>query len=404
MSCRAAKSTCVLLSLLAMSLAAPAQEKPPATQPEVKFKLVKTPYAVEITEGDVLAEAFHYVAVVRVASVGFGTSNLRDFLASCVRNTPKDVLASDYVRSFLATQGDRAIRCKGARMPDLGPRGMSPSSGYRMPARTVRPGAGGMIGSPQPSPQSEAEFVILAANAERAKELVRGLIVAYNHGWARTERQEQLAWAKAEESRLPELKAQLAKAQQGFAEVDVKWRQYEDIGKDALSALKTEKWLLAVKLPGVEARLIAAKELLGRREKLPAGQVGQVEGIYIASQIELAGLLASKAKVDLLVTSAAKREQLSAGYNRAKSAVTDAELTIERAERKIEAHRGAANAVSPLKLLDAEVPIHPVKWVRLPAAGRPAAYPRRTGVRGAGAYPSLQPPSGAMPSPPGGRR
>ncbi len=402
MSCRAAKSACVLLSLLAMSLAAPAMEKPPATQPEVNFKLVKTPYAVEIIEGDVLAEAFHYVAVVRVASVAFGTSNLRDFLANCVSHTPKDVLASDYVRSFLATQGEGAIRCKLVSMRDLEPRGIGRSTAYAMPARTVRPGAGGMIGSPQPSRQSEAEFVILAANAERAKELVRGLIVAYNHGWAGTHRQEQLARAKSEESRLPELKAQLAKAQQGFAAVDVKWRQYEDIGKDALSALKTEKWLLAVKLPGVEARLIAAKELLGRREKLPAGQVGQVEGIYITAQIELAGLLASKAKVDQLVTSAAKRQQLSGDYNRAKSAVTFAESQIKQAERNMETYRRRANDLAPLKLLDAEVPIHPVKWVKLPAR-RPAAYPRPA-VGGGPAYRSPRAPSSAMPSVPRQRR
>lgn len=109
---KAARLTCVLALVSAAGASAPAAKKVAATQPEVKFRVMETPYSLAENAVDPLVkETSKYVAIVRADDRGLGglRPNLSHRLAEFVDKTPREVLADDVVRAFLKTQLGRTI-------------------------------------------------------------------------------------------------------------------------------------------------------------------------------------------------------------------------------------------------------------------------------------------------------
>lgn len=431
---RIIRSTCVLLALLALAATAAGADKPPTTQPKVTFKVVKTAYAVEMFgEDPILTEGMKYVAVVRARLGGWHGSvvPLENVLRSMVASTPREYLPSEEIRAFLMTQAGRAIRhtvsgrwtgtrpetprsTPGTRTyprPALG----AGAYGYRAPSRRTYPRAsvgvvprGGVVrpltGVMQPGPTRRVtpvrpgmapaapvhEFLILAPSEERARQLVRALIVVYNHGWAYPRRKDALQAFENEKARLPELQAHLAEAEKRLADIQAKVDRHEDIGEEGLSALKSEKWLLEVKLAGVKARLKAVGRLAGPGQGRGDEYHVQLATIRLTTEIDLADLLARMGRADQLIVSATKRQRLERELQQAHHPVAEGRHGVERCENSIAGNEQNAKSelYAPFKLLDEAVPIHPIKWVKPPPPPRGtsgfapgARYPRPGIVR-----------------------
>ena len=263
---RIIRSTCALLALLALAATAARADKPPTTQPKVTFKVVKTPYAVEMFgEDPILTEGMKYVAVVRARLGGWdGRVPLENVLRSMVASTPREYLPSEEIRSFLMTQTGRAIRHRmvggdwtgtreeiprylgpgtyvrprpsrvpsagagayGTRRPSVGRTGARPDQPFsRQPPSLMgrgrvapRPAGTSMRPLERPREAPVHEFLILAPSEERAKELVRALIVVYNHGWAYPGGTDLLQATENEKARLLKLQPQLAEAEKRLAD------------------------------------------------------------------------------------------------------------------------------------------------------------------------------------------
>ena len=435
---RIIRSTCVLLALLGLVATAGPADKPPATQPKVTFKVVKAPYAVEMFgEDPILTEGMKYVAVVRARLGEWGWGALlsaRDQLRGWVERTPKQHLPSEEIRSFLMTQAGRAIRhtvsgrwtgtrrdtsrysWPGASMrpgAPIGPRpSRVPSAGagafgtrtlgprpYQPPPRRPARPMGRVGAAPRPLERPREapvhEFLILAPSEERARQLVQALIVVYNHGWAYPGRKDALQAAENEKARLPELQAHLAEAEKRLADIQAEVNRHEDIGEEGLSALKSEKWLLAVKLAGVKARLKAVGRLAGPGQGRGDEYHVQLATIRLTTEIDLADLLARMGRADQLIVSATRRQQLEGQLLNADRSTAGSRHGVERCKNSIAANEQNAKGelYAPFKLLDEAVPIHPIKWVKPPppppGPGFPpgARYPRPGTVRpGTGGY------------------
>ena len=425
--------------MLAAAAATSAAEKSPTTQPEIGFRIFKTPHRVEIFQEDpLLTEGFKYVAVIRARAAALAPNDVRGTLAEFVRRTPREHLASEDIRSFLATQGGRAIRIRfahvlrpgpvqtgtagqppgptGAGMPQplpamrggsprqmsaYSPRSMPEPSGGGMMTTGSAPGPYGVGGRPRGvvAPRQAVvgtairEFLILAPSEDRAKQLVAALIVVYNQGWAHPQRQLHLEQADALEAELPRLQAKLREAEARQAEVQAQIDKCEDIGADALSALKAEKWLLEVRLTGIKARLEAAEKILATEKERarvrndPSVHAAPLEKILIDGRIELADLLARQARVGELVKSGTRRAQL---WPRAGQAVREVKAAKERLatqKRSVASYRASANSeqVAPFELLDDQVPIHPIQWIKVAAGPRPTPRPSMFGPATGGA-------------------
>lgn len=422
---------CALLAMLAV--AAGAAEKAPTTRPAVKFKLLEAPYAVEILQADpILTEGMKYVAVVRARLGGWGPVSLEDQLRHWVENTPREHQPSEEIRSFLMTQSGRAIRHTmttrwrvdppgvmgvspraGTRYDPADGPGYAPSAGSpgaytrppvrstRTPARpSVRPGVdarGGMgadVMRPRagPAPRERPaelpihQFLILAPTRERAEQLVGALITVYDHGWAYPQQQLLRQAAENERARLPDLRARLTEVEKRFAEVKAKVDKHEDIGAEGLSALKSEKWLLAVRLEGIKARFDMAERILqqerdrAKARNEPSVHVPLLEKAIIDGRIELAGLLAREAKADQLIASAIQREALEVELLKADRPVSGSKSDVERCQWQIAAYEQDAESElhAPFKLLGDAVAIHPIKWVK-PPPRQPTMYDMRGG-------------------------
>ncbi len=371
--------------------------QPPTTQPQVEFKTVETPYPVEVSEQEaILMESLKYVAVLR-AELPAGERAV-GLLAHLVQDTPKEALPSEEIRSFLETQDGRAIRITPISGPEplrpsgLDERGAGPVPSPRLAPQPYGPTHGGtvvpfrrpVLPSPQvylpapawPEQERLYQIVVLAPSEQRARQLVRAMIVAYDYGWSYAERRRWLDSAKAEEDRLPPLRAELEKAKKALEEVQAKMDKLPDIVPEALAALRSEKWMLEVKQSGVQARAEAAQKLLAKPQT--EGQMDQLRAILILAQIDLGEVLARREKVEQLIQLGTQRQRLLPERDRAQKAVTGRADELMALERQVAACRQAAEdkMYAPLRPLG-EVKIHPVKLVKVqvPGPGIPSGYP-----------------------------
>lgn len=418
MIARIMRLTCVLALVSATGASAPAAGPVATTQPKVKFRVMETPYTLlENAVDPLVKETSKYVAIVRADDRGLGAylSDLSVRLPEFVDKTPREVLADDVVRAFLKTQLGHAIILR--RVEPLGrgvPRGARPSSMGPMtgsvPVRPPSAYAGTSSSAMRYRIGQEGPlvygFVILAPTAERAKELARALITVYNHGWAYPERRMYLKAAEEQRARLPKLRAQLKEAKASLAKAEAEMDRYEKIGQDGMASLRKEKWIVEVRLAGVRARLKAAAKLEPDRRRLPPEAANRLkermEGIRIVAEVELAGLLASKARIDELIKSGAKYEQLRRGDHRAAVGLVNARgKELKRCETAIAEYREQAKRVA-FHLVDEAIPVQPIKWTQ--PRRPPGMSPRGMGGAGSFARPGIAPRgSGRTPPRPGGR-
>jgi len=205
-----------------------------------------------------------------------------------------------------------------------------------------------------------------------------------------------LKMAEEQRARLPKLRAQLKEAKASMAKVQAELDRYEQVDKEGMAALRKEKWIVEVKIAGVRARLKAAAKLEPKHRGLSL--VERIEDIRIVAEVELAGLLASKARIDELIKSGAKYEKLRRGDHRVAGLRVGRGLAeLKGCETAIADCREKAKSIA-FHLVDEAIPVKPIKWIKPQRA--PGMMPR--GMGGAGGFdrPGSAPTRGIRPSVP----
>jgi len=346
---------------------APAAEKAPAevTEPVIpERKLVFEEADVELPmklfEADAKLLEQHYVAVFRITADARGPRSLPGNLDSVyqsaifrapgpsfgnvMENTPKERLPSRELVSILTHNARRHVM---SRMLD----DEEAPDGFRV-----------------------VEFKVLGPTPEAVTELVVAILQLYDYGLSYPIQRESLRLVQQGEAVLAELRPELKKAEAELARQEEQlepYREYEDITKESLADLMTQRRLLLVDLAGVEARIAECQKNL--HDPRTSAWKEQVETIMIAAQIELVGLRARKEYIDHVVEKGRERLALSSDVFQAKAKRSTLGVRVSRIEDDVEANRSQRKRFEPFPIEGGKITIHPVRWYS------PDDYPRSPG-------------------------
>jgi hypothetical protein len=215
-------------------------------------------------------------------------------------------------------------------------------------------------------PKGTISFIVLAPTSERAKELTRAVITLLDYGFSFPMQRECLLRKGPEQERLATSRASLREVEAevaGYEKQLEAFAEYEDVTQEALNGLITQQRLISVDLAGVRARIRACTNILADRDKLRPSQVDQVEQIKITAEIELVGLEARKAAIDLIVGKAAERRELSAKLTFARAKATSGENGVISIQKRIDEFESARRRYEPLPIEGEVIPVHPIKWI-----------------------------------------
>jgi hypothetical protein len=209
------------------------------------------------------------------------------------------------------------------------------------------------------------EFRVLAPTAEKAKELVGGMLSLYDYGLIYPKQQELLREKDFFQERLAERRPDISKAQEeikGLQEQLEKLKEFEGISPETLSGLITQQRLISVDTDGVKARIDACNTLLKRIPREDSNRWEQIEGLRVAAQVELAGLEARRDSMKEIVDKARQHRDLigkvaakNRGLGIAQRVIRDYEGDISKVEEY------QTNAV-PFPVENNEVNIRRIKW------------------------------------------
>ena len=154
------------------------------------------------------------------------------------------------------------------------------------------------------------EYQILAPTAQRAKELVRGMVSLYEWGIFRPIEEKVLAEKKTGEDRLPEMRARSTKLQEEIKDLEArceKLKDVETISDETLNGLMTQQRLMSVDVDGVKARIEACKKL---REQAVPRREQELDNLLVTAEIDLAGLEARQNSIKEIIDRARLRREL----------------------------------------------------------------------------------------------
>ena len=334
-----------------------------AAQKEAKVKILETPYVLEKPAGNTLIVESRYVAIVRGLAPALGdgyapkstvfasprssSANIRNSLARMVDSTPPEDLPSEDIRRFLSTQGGQAIRYRALNLQPAPPSGTHPTDEERRKARE----------------ECVHEYRILTSTPRRAEELARALILVYNTTRDK-EKQAMLADLEGHKKKLPELKSACDKAQASYDPLRSRLDTLAEIRAETVSALETKKWLLAVDWAGAKTKQDAVQELMKESGELSEAALQQLEEIRITVHIELAGIVARRARVDEILKIAQNRAELLPKYEAAEIRLKNAQIELERHERLIESSTqySESSMFDHFKVENNTILIQPIQW------------------------------------------
>jgi len=366
MSVKLMKCALTLACLSAFVLPVDGGERETPTETRIAVKVLQEPLTVKAPrDPDILLES-KFVAVVQGKGVFFDRNSfnlvvvvdpsvdlppylhLRKFL---VENYGRRIL--HYVNGRRFDQPPRLDR-SAAGSPGMGapsrmgpPPGMGAPPGMGMPPGRGAPPLVGLpylrsrrrVGMPiKAVPKSIHKFLILAPNPERAEELARALVAAYN---SQAQRLSDIGQAELEEieKRLAKLTEEITKTQEIYENVSQQLQKLEPMPKRVYEELKTKDWMLRVDIAGVKGKLVLVVKLLeGLRNKTrPSEQtLLKIEEIRTVAEVELAGLLEQRRKTEELLKMYNQQEALQTQQARAKDVLTGAKKNKLEAQSRME--------------------------------------------------------------------
>ena len=426
-------SLAILCLLAAAGLPGLSAEEKPGTAParaELKFQVLDVPYPYHALQP--LERECRFVLIMQVKLPATAVASLQRDLPGLLSRIPDKQLPPEEVRDLL--REGRVIRYlsvtfpQGARAPgrleyrrDVGmepeytsvrpgvsptpsaggpprpaigsdrylpgrrePTSVRPGAAYPAPTGYYRPGAvgapamlrGGSYVPPAPAPEGKAvcEIALLARTVEQAEQLARGLIAAYDLGWAEHERQNLLAAIEQNKQQLAQLQPRLEETEALRKTLHEKVEKFADIPEKTIDELKTKGWLLDVELEGVRARITAAEKLLKQLAKTGTSPESyrQVELMTMVAQIDMAGLLGQKQCVRNLLEEAEgrkaacqellKHDQRFGGIRGQKESL---EQTITTQQDLL-----ASDLFKSLEVVGNRATIQPVRWPEEPPRDR----------------------------------
>jgi hypothetical protein len=217
----------------------------------------------------------------------------------------------------------------------------------------------------QPRGAGYSEFRILAPSPERAAELAQTLVQLFDEGLTAPIQQFIPQQIQAAKKKIQNSKSARAKAQKEQAEYKKKLEaSEEEISRDELSSLKTQRRLLSVDLAGVKARIGAAAKILTQRNQLGTSRIEQVENIKITAEIELAGLVARQKTLDEIIQSARQRIEFKEKAQRAGEMVGSWKIAIRTLQSRVRNYEAMIQQYGPFQLPDGKVVIRPIQWTK----------------------------------------
>lgn len=256
--------------------------------------------------------------------------------------------------------------------------GPGPSGGrFGGPGRPGGPGGPGSFGPSRrraPAPPDATvrerfperavhEFRILAPTAERAEELARALVTAYNAHmqWLRQETQGRLK--EQQEEHLPELVLALRKATADREKINERLKKCEPMPKQVYEELKTRDWTLRVETAGVRGRLEAARKIAAEAREHTPQKMAVAENVMVAAEIELAGLLEQRRMIDHLLRQFREYQEIRFRKSEADNALHAARNNMSGVEWEVKSLKTALEELLPFELAG-PIRIHPIRWTK----------------------------------------
>jgi hypothetical protein len=211
------------------------------------------------------------------------------------------------------------------------------------------------------------QLVLTAPTAERAKELARTALVLYDNGYSFPAYCGYVALiefysaeAADERTLIKTMQEQLAGDEKELSLL----KPYEEVTSEALASLVSQKQLNTVERAGVLARIAACQKISDeiRKRNVPAQAAEKAETIKIAAEIELAGLEAKQAAIDLLVQKSRRRLQMAGIIYPLRSRIGMAEGRADRNESRAALFKTAVDEKMPFAKVEGKILIRRIKW------------------------------------------
>jgi hypothetical protein len=254
--------------------------------------------------------------------------------------------------------------------------GMRPPRGGGMPYGYGRPGgrmmgpggpptAGAAMGKDETSGTPEGyQVYIFAPSADEAKKSAEDWLKIYD----RTLCYSALLQCQKAEDLLKQCDAdtnvQLTQVKREGDKISKqleKYKEFQDLDREAIGSLKTQRRMLAVDLTGVEARLALAGQMLQGQSR-DSKRNEQIESIMIAAQIEQVGLKAKCKELDRMIQGMEQRHEIlkkSDLYTRNRLHLSNITRSMKGDLDSVEDYQ---QNFLPLPVHEGKVEIRRIKW------------------------------------------
>jgi hypothetical protein len=347
------------------------------TKRELKYDVSEEEFPIELYAVDTKLLEQRYVAIIRIVVPSDYTSqavpeSLQFLYRICFMqqsepsarvlkvlgdNTPSERLPAKDILAALTTEGASHVHLKIVGFIER------PSGQIAQDIST------GFSPSQRRATRSDAtlEYRIYAPTAQRAKELVEGMLSLQDNGLFSTIQQELQAAKRKWEANLQESREHLEKTQKESKTVQDQLdaaKEYADISEQTLSGLETQQRLVEVDMEGLKARVKACNDLLETSKRSPAtsSRIEQLENLKIAAEVELAGLTARKASIQQIVAGAHKRNNLQVALKQASAEINVTLISISRLQNMIADVEMDLKDFTQVRVEDNQVRIRRVKW------------------------------------------
>ena len=211
----------------------------------------------------------------------------------------------------------------------------------------------------------ERHFRILAATPEQAERRARTLLTILDQGFSRPI---QLLLHKRREvlcQQLAEHRQKLAAAEQKQQDATAELKKLADYTPDTLPALRVQQFQSEIELTGLRAKVGAYEKLLAKAQQgTPRFQ--QLDEAKEATEVDLASCEARRVMIGEIIGKVKRLSELAEERAAASAAKALEQTNIQNVARYIQLIDEETIAFGPVRLVDDQVTISEVEWVRAP--------------------------------------
>ncbi len=208
------------------------------------------------------------------------------------------------------------------------------------------------------------EIQILAASPELAEERVNVLLQLLDQGGSRAIRIGVFKHRATLVTQWQEARKQLDATEAQLVQLQEKMATYTDFTSDMLTGLRLQQLQLDVQLAGASARLATCDKLLKQDSPLAAASRTKVEDMKLATEIEVAGIEASRQKSAEVIGLVKTKNELIAQQEAATANHVKLRKKFAHLIRTLKEFDVALEQNAPMPLVEGKVLIQPIKWTK----------------------------------------